>query len=200
MRRIGSRLPVTTLITGIGQRNAEKSIRSFLAKQQPRLVITSGFAGGLDPMLPIGAVVFAADDDFPFTPALVAAGARPVRFFCVTNVIPTAEAKQELRRSTGADAVEMESEVIRAICREHRISSATVRVISDAANEDLPLNFNHFMTADMKMDYGRLTWALLKSPKKIGELLKFRKKIEAAAENLATVLTKIIGESRELPR
>ena len=195
MQRIGSSLPITTLITGIGQRNAEKSIRCFLAEQQPRLIITSGFTGGLDPTLATGAVVFAADDDFPFKSALVAVGARPVRFFCATNVITTAEAKQELRQSTGADAVEMESHVIRAICREHRIPSATVRVISDAADENLPLDFNRLMTDDLTMDYRKLALALLKFPGKISELIKFRRKITAAAANLATVLAQIIGES-----
>ena len=52
-------------------------------------------------------------------------------------------------RETGADAVEMESEVIRAMSVGKRASSASpCASISDAAHEDLPLDFNALMTPE----------------------------------------------------
>ena len=125
--------------------------------------------------------------------ALLVAGARPAKFHCADRVAASAEEKRALRRSTGADAVEMESGVIRAICREHNIPSATVRVVSDAANEDLPLDFNLLMDAQQELRYGKLTAALLKSPGKIGALLRLQKQTQAAADMLAQVLVKIIS-------
>ena len=67
-----------------------------------------------------------------------------------------------------------------------------MRVISDTANEDLPLDFNRLMDADQNMRYGKLTAALLKSPGKIGALLKLQKQTQAAAEQLAQVLAKVL--------
>jgi nucleoside phosphorylase len=238
----GSRVDLRVLLTGIGQRNAEEAVRIALAGESPRLVLTCGFAGGLNPELATGTVVFSVDENLtsatnpPATPLegsqssgarghfpswegsgvgseaqnfatqrnhlasfLLAAGARPARFQCVERVVTTATEKRALRRETGADAVEMESDIIRFICCEYNIPSATVRVISDAADKDLPLDFNRLMDADQNLSYGKLSVALLKSPGKIGALLEFQKQTQAAAENLARVLMKVISNRTQAP-
>jgi nucleoside phosphorylase len=204
---------ISILITGIGRKNAEKSVRDFLSVNSPKLVLTCGFAGGLNPDLKLGDVVFEID---PFssrsrgnetqtkknleTPHVVsynldeklpAAGAKPAKFFCADRITTTVAEKKKLRAETGADAVEMESEAIQAFCRERGIPCATVRVISDTANEDLPLDFNRLFKPDMSLDYSKLTLAILKSPGKIGALLKLQKQTRFAAEQLAEVLSKI---------
>jgi nucleoside phosphorylase len=106
-------------------------------------------------------------------------------------VAATAKQKRALWEATGADVVEMESEVIRAVCGEQRIPSATVRVILDMADENLLLDFNQLMTADQKMSYGKLAVALAKSPGKVGALLRLQKQARAAAGNLAEVLARV---------
>ena len=85
----------------------------------------------------------------------------------------------------------MESEAIHAVCRERGIPCATVRVISDTAHEDLPLDFNALAKPDMTLDYGKLLWTVAKSPGKIGGLLRLKKNCGFAAERLAEVLAKI---------
>src|SRR5881392_704140 len=59
---IGARPDLKVLHTGIGQRNAEKTFRNALAGQSPGLVLTCGFAGGLNPELATGTVVFSLDE------------------------------------------------------------------------------------------------------------------------------------------
>jgi len=229
---------VSILVTGIGRKNAEKSMREFLAGHSggasvpasrspdtpasqarlvrslapPTLVLTCGFAGGLNPDLKPGDVVFETsflsssrresaqtETGNQLEPThvgcyehLAAAGAKPAKFFCADRIATTAAEKNKLRAETGADAVEMESAAIHAICREHGIPCATVRVISDMANEDLPLDFNALAKPDMGLDYGKLTLAIVRSPGKIGALLKLQKQTRFAAERLAEVLAKLI--------
>ena len=210
---------IFTVITGIGRQNAEKSVRSFLNSCSPELVLTCGFAGGLDPELKIGEVVFeifprnSRGDEAqieignrkseignrlepPYVGCyekLTAAGAKPAKFFCADRIATTAAEKKKLRAETGADAVEMESAAIHAVCAERGIPCVTVRVISDTASEDLPLDFNALTKPDKNLDFGKLAWAIAKSPGKIGALLALQKKTRFAAEQLAGILAKIIS-------
>lgn len=179
------------LIVGIGRRNAEKSVRKFLTRQTPEQVFTCGFAGGLNPDLKIGDVVFegeAASDD---QQQLLAAGARPGKIFCADRIATTVAEKKKLRAETGADLVEMESAAIQAVCRERKIPCTTIRVVSDTAQEDLPLDFNALAKPDQSLDFGKLFLAIARSPRKIGALLALQKQTSLAARQLSVVLEKI---------
>lgn len=181
----------TVLITGIGRKNAERSVRDFLASNSPQRVFTCGFAGGLNPELALGAVVFTTEDA-QLREKLLGAGAKPARFFSAARIATTVAEKAELRRSTNADAVEMESEAIQAVCLERGVPCATVRVISDTANEDLPLDFNQLSNPDLSLNYGKLALAVARSPGKIPALLRLQKNSSFAAKRLAEVLEKVL--------
>ncbi len=193
-RLAGRRQEVETILVGVGKRNAERAIRAALAKEQPALVLTCGFAGGLRPDLAMGTVVFAADRETGLEAALLAAGAKPARFHCADRVAATAAEKRALREGTGADAVEMESQSIGAVCQERAIPWATVRVILDTAQEDLPLDFNRLMTTEQEMNYGKLALALLRSPGKVGGVLRLQRQARTAAAKLAEVLANLITD------
>jgi nucleoside phosphorylase len=186
-----SRSRALVLITGMGKKNAEDSFRKALLQVRPAMVISCGFAGGLNPQLPADSIVFEAADPEIET-ALLGLGAYAVKFHCAERVASTVAEKSALYQSSGADAVEMESAVIGKICNDTGIPFATVRIILDAANENLPLDFNLLMNAKHEMSYLKLTGALLKSPAKIGELKKFQKRCQAAALKLAATLVRII--------
>lgn len=179
-------------VTGMGRTHAERVGRETLDAHPAKLVLTCGFAGGLKPEFASGTVLFSADAAPGLEPALRQAGAHAATFCCAPRVATTAREKRALRESTGADAVEMESEVIRALCRERGVPGATVRVILDPANQDLPLDFNALMTADQQMNYVRLARELMRSPAKVPALLKMRQTSAAAAVALAKVLARTL--------
>jgi adenosylhomocysteine nucleosidase len=175
-------------LTGMGRRNAVENFRYAVAKLRPRRVLTCGFAGGLNPIHPMGKVLFDADFDAGLAGALEKAGGEAGKFHCVSRVAVTAAEKRKLWEETNADAVEMESAVIRELCRQNQIPGATVRVISDAAGEDLILDFNALMTADQCLSYSRLIRALILSPSSIPKLISFQRQTILAARELARVL------------
>ncbi len=180
--------PVRILTTGMGAANAVSATAAALDAARAPWVMTCGFAGALDPELKLAAVVWDADADFSGTAWLMDSGAVRSRFLCETRVAVTAAEKAVLRKRTGADVVEMESGVIRALCREGGIPSATVRVISDTAGEDLPLDFNALTTPDLRLDPFKLALALIRSPGRIPELMRFQRSVQHAAHRLAEVL------------
>lgn len=193
-RKIAARkTDVQILIVGIGRGNAEKSVRKNLETNSPTHVFTCGFAGGLDPEFKIGDVAFEGSDLNSFAASqLIVAGARPATFFCADRIATTVTEKKGLREQTGADAVEMESAAIHALCARRGIPCVTLRAISDTAHEDLPLDFNALAKPDKNLDFGKLFLAIAKSPGKIGALMKLQKKTRFAAERLAHVLDKIL--------
>jgi nucleoside phosphorylase len=191
-RRARTWTNVRILITGMGARNTELALRPAL-EEPPTLVLTCGFAGGLNPALHSGQVVFSLDEQVRAESALRAAGGQPARFHFAHRIATTAAEKAVLRQATGADAVEMESQVVRDLCRERNIPSATVRVILDAAADDLPLDFNRLLTSDCELHAGRLAATLLKSPGKMGVLVRFRKQTQVAAEKLGEALAAAIS-------
>lgn len=185
-QRAGSMPGVKILLTGIGRRNAEAAISAALARQKPSFVFSSGFAGGLNPELATGTVACSVDSDMSIVP--MGYGARMARFHCAERIVTNAAEKRQLYEATGADAVEMESQFIRAVCREQLIPSATVRVILDTADENLPLDFNRLLDSQQEMDYGKLALGLLRSPSAIPPLLRLHKQTQVAARRLGEVL------------
>jgi adenosylhomocysteine nucleosidase len=179
-------------MTGMGRRNAALNIRQAVQQLQPERVITAGFAGGLNPALPCGTVVYNQDLDAGFKSELEELGAVPAKFYCHRRVATTVEEKAALWRDTGADVVEMESSVIRTICREFHIPSATIRVISDDASQDLPLDFNALMTSEERIDYFKLFRAIVSRPSRIPKLIEFQQQTVRAARTLGTVLEELL--------
>lgn len=191
LRRLRPELSI--LHTGMGENNAVASLESHLQANQPELIISAGFAGGLDPALSTGTVIA----DGLESPLPSDSSIRLGTFHCAARVATTVAEKTQLRDETGCDAVEMESTHLRNIAGNRGIQSWTLRVISDAANEPLPLDFNSLMTRDMKLSLPRLLGALARRPAKIGELLRFQRRIRMAAQKLGEAIDSLLPSREE---
>ena len=171
----------------MGQANAAASIREVLAQHRPALVLTCGFAGGLNPKHAVGDILFDTDDP-ALSQRLLQSSAQKATLHCSNTIIATAKTKATLHQQTGADAVEMESGVIRHVCVENGIPSATVRIISDGAKDDLPIDFSQFLTTDQKVRIPSLALHVLVRPGRLIALLKFHQSLRRLASKLADAL------------
>jgi adenosylhomocysteine nucleosidase len=183
------------VVSGMGKANAERALRRMLDLAFPQLVLTCGYAGGLNPELQLGDVVFETDPSGRLAELLLKHGAKPGRFHCADRVVTTAMEKQALWQLTGADAVEMESGVVREICARRNIPTATVRVISDAVNQDLPLDFNELSGPDGNIRWWGLARALMRSPELVPKLMRFQRELARSGVALGSVLEKVVAEA-----
>ena len=54
---------IAIVVSGVGRDNAERTVTAELNRYRPDFVLTCGFAGGLNPYLTSGSVIFETDDD-----------------------------------------------------------------------------------------------------------------------------------------
>ena len=114
-----------------------------LRKEELMAIISTGYCGALDPELRVTDIVVGEDarvrSERRFTKGAVATRDR---------VAITAAEKRALREETGAIAVDMEAAAVQDRAKELGVPYACVRVVSDTAEENLPLDFNRYRRPD----------------------------------------------------
>lgn len=155
--------------------------------EKPGCVLTCGFAGALDPALRVGDILCQRNSFFP------ALKVPEGNFLRSERVIRRAAEKEMLFRRSGCRAVEMESGILQELCLKEGIACATLRVISDTAHEDLPLDFCALMKPDGKISIPALACKLILHPGKIPALIRLGNNTRLAARNLSTCLSSLFA-------
>lgn len=182
---------VEVWVTGVGPANAARIGRIAIGQFQPARLITAGVAGALDPAHRIGDVFHDAESGTGLDGLLHRAGSRRGRIVMRDRIAVTAVDKTALRAETGADLVEMESAALRGLAFSAGIPSATVRAVSDVADDTLPLDFNTLYTPDMRLSPFQLGAAIARAPWKIPALIRLGGNAKTAATRLAAVLVSL---------
>jgi len=136
----------TLVCGGIGAEAARRATEAVIREVQPVRVISVGFAGALDASLQVGHV---------FEPRTVINAADGVRTECgagegiLVSSTTVAGKEQKIRygKTYGAIAVDMEAAAVAQGARARRVEFGTLKVISDAADFNLPA-VDRFVAAD----------------------------------------------------
>lgn len=176
--------------TGIGADATVATLGPLLRKRRYQHVFGAGLAGGLDPELALGAAVIERHPPSG-TPRLVSLPAPA----------DTISAKAELRKKTGAAAVDMETETLALACAAAGIPFTAIRVISDPADADLPVPFPIWF--DLRRQSPRpfaLLAYLARHPSRVGPFFRFVSALPKLSSRLATVIeAEIAGITGEGP-
>ena len=166
---------------GPGPRLVEKALAE---KKNVNGIISTGFCGALDPALQVGSIVVWGD-------AEVASSAPFVRgeIFSADRVAVTAAEKRALRNRTGAVAVDMEAAAVKSKAAEWGVPFMCIRVVSDTAAADLPLDFNRFRNADGNFSRTRIALAAMARPfSAMPGLLELDRNCRRASQSLGDFL------------
>ena len=192
-------IKIAVLHTGVGPESAAGRLQAFIAEHHPTIVVSSGFAGGLDPVLQPGSILLAENYSTPalFESARLLFLDDPSVFAgsLTTQVDPVESVSQKsaLAVQTGALAVDMETSVLAGICAAAEIPFLSIRVISDTATQRLPVPFsNWFDAVNQKAKPGLLLTYLAWHPSVIPEFVRFVRAVFQAKKSLAVHLSRLL--------
>jgi adenosylhomocysteine nucleosidase len=151
---------------------------------RPSLVVSWGLCGGLDPRFRPGDLILGeevvsdqgavrADEAVTASLArrLLGAGARIVERLAASDApVLSAAAKAELRRSSGAAGVDMESLIAGQFALEQRAPFAMLRAVADPAERDLPPLVLRAVDSDGGVDAAAIIKELIRSPSQFAGL------------------------------
>jgi adenosylhomocysteine nucleosidase len=158
---------------------------------RPDAVVSTGFCGALDPALKLGDLVVAQGvidnenkDAYETVEPQCGAAAQRGPVLSVNRVAGSVSDRAALRL-TGACAVEMEAAAVAARARVWDVPFYCVRTVSDAADEDFPIDFNRVRDPDGRFSRSRIVVAAALKPwSRVPFLLKLDRNCRVASERL----------------
>lgn len=199
---------VAWCVGGVGRTAAERAARRLVAGHRPRLLLTAGFAGGLDPGLARGDVcrpsravlaAHAADpgetgSNSPLPVVDLEASGEPVTVCTVDEVIRTPAAKRALAARTGAAVVDMESFAVATVARERGLPCGCIRVISDTVADELPPEITRLARPQSALRrLGTAVGAVGRRPGAAVDLWRLWERAVVDGRTLATALATLCG-------
>lgn len=136
-----ARLRVAIWLLGAMGLRAAELLEQRLAKNKPQLVISAGFAGGLQPDIQTGDLIIGQNYTDPDILARLSLGKDWKVGDVATEdaIIERGADKVRLGKTTGALAGDLETAHFAKICTAHDVPMLSVRCISDGPDDDMPV-------------------------------------------------------------
>lgn len=181
---------VVLAANGPGSLLAQQAVQAVEEKQKLDALVSYGFCGALDPDFSVNDVVVGHEVQGGtgilacHLPERQAGMPAPHRLLSSNRVVGTAGEKEQLFQ-TGASAVEMEAAGLAAYAHERNIPFYCIRVVTDSATEDFPIDFNRVRDAEGRFSRLKIMAQAARNPLKlVPELIKLNRRANAAARHL----------------
>lgn len=191
------------LLTGVGIANARRAMRAALA-WRPEICISSGLAGSLREEIGIAQVCAAREVVELETGRMMPAEAELLRMAATLGatvieklltsgeMVLSADGKRRLGKM--AEAVEMESFAVMSEAAAAGIPSIAIRAISDAADEDLPMDFCKVLDESGMIRASKVAKEIARVPHKMPAVIRLARRSSAASKRLAEFLNMYVTE------
>jgi len=193
------------LVSGSSPAQAEKAAK-HLIKARCRKLISFGIAGGLDPSLSVGDVVFAThvittlDQSYGERPSTrieklqMRAENRTVKgSICGVDAIAfTPAEKATLFATTRAAVADMESHALAREATENGLPFFALRAISDSATDTLPTYVAEGVNAEGKPQIMPILKGLAANPLSLPHLLRLKRNTDKALASLESASARIL--------
>jgi nucleoside phosphorylase len=186
---------IEVLHTGVGEKACRQRMASFLQDRQFDCLISAGFAGALDDKLHTGDLLLAENfSTIQLNEMRSGLGSLIHRgnLLTVPSIIDSIEERQKIAQTTGAAAIDMETEFIARGCAEHGVPLLSLRVVSDTPREPFPGPAKILFDVErQRTNAMKLSLHLLRHPAAIPRLILFARRIARARETLANALVDV---------
>jgi nucleoside phosphorylase len=188
---------IEVLHTGVGEKVCRERIGKFLQNQQLEFLISAGFAGALNDQLQVGDLLVARNfstvdlrrsffSSEPF---------RMADLLTLPVLIDSRTERDHIARTTGAGAVDMETEFITRACAEHAVPLLSLRVITDTPREPFPAPPKVLFDIERQRTHMlKLARFFLTHPNRVARLIQFARGIARARRTLARALVAVVRE------
>lgn len=194
------------VVGGIGEESARWAAEAAIAWSTPSIVISAGLAGSLVPELHLGDIIFPSVilDTGDGSRHETAIAESPVgttslgrtTLACYPRIVSRVE-KEQLRRSYGAHAVDMEAMGVVRACERHGLPFLAVKAISDDCDFELP-EMNRFVRQG-RFQIGRFLAYVGVRPWHWPAIWRLAHSSHRAAENLCAWLRESALENTIVP-
>ncbi|HWY05653.1 MAG TPA: hypothetical protein VNY24_02265 [Candidatus Acidoferrales bacterium] len=198
---------VTVLITGVGTQAAAQAMDLMMRMadkdQHFDVCVSSGLAGALCETLGVGDIIAPKElivelkhvgqgaerleVDGELRQLALGRGAKNANCLFTTDEI-LVKASQKKSCSSRAQSVDMESFEIVKEASAWGARSVVIRAVSDAATEDLPINFNLTLSEQKEVSLSKVLMQLAKNPLALPSLIRFGRQSKRAGALLAEFL------------
>jgi hypothetical protein len=166
---------------------AKKLSRDLLAGSSG--IILAGLAGALDPALAVGDVIVDSA-----SPPLPLCHFPRGKFYATDHLAATPAEKQRLFRETGCAAVDMESDIVRALTESMGLPMLHLRAISDAADQTLPPRMMDWIDNIGRLRAPKLLADLALHPHQIPAMIRLGKNSRLALRRLTQAVGVILQQ------
>jgi len=188
---------VEVLHSGVGEKVCRQRVAEFLQDQQFDLLISSGFAGALNDRLQIGDLLLAKNFSTVELSEVGSSFSRlPIHeadLLTVRALIDSNDERNKIAHTSGAAAVDMETEFIARACAEHGIPLLSLRVITDTPREPFPAPPNVLFDIEQQQTrFLTLATFFLARPNRVPQLIQFARRIARVRKILASALFDVV--------